>query len=41
MVIIKTQEIRNVGKNVEKREPLILLIGYQWYDHFEKQYRGF
>ena len=42
MVIIKSLQITNVVKDVEKRESLYTVSGnVNWCRHFGKQYRGF
>ena len=40
-LLLKRQEITNVGKDVEKREPLCTVSGnVYWYSHYGKQYGG-
>ena len=42
MAIIKRSQITNVGKDMEKREPLYTVDGYiYWYRHYGKQYGSF
>ena len=39
--LLKGQQIKSVGKNVEKRESLCTVCGNaNWYDHYGKQYGG-
>ena len=39
--IIKRTQITNIGKNVEKREPLYTVgRNVNWSSHYEKQYGG-
>ena len=41
MSIIKKTEIINVGKDVEKREPLYTVGGnVNWYNYYGEQYGG-
>ena len=41
MAIIKKTNITNIGKDVEKREPLCTVSGnVNWCNHYRKQYGG-
>ena len=42
MAIIKKNTNKNIGEDVEKREPLYTIgVNGNWYSHYGKHYRGF